>query len=206
MGDIQSKTDTLSSWVRTAIFLLAIYSYFAGWIYTYHLYGHFGLSLNAIDIPPYFFFMYAYFAMPPFSYLNLVIATTGGAAIVLMLYIATRPRFRWIGAAILLSIFPLLAYNARTEAAKTSARIRAEFITSVSFVFKPDVATKYPRTFLAHNRDGLLRMLTETKDRFYVLFQNPGGDSLPIAHVYNVAKSDVLLATIDPPNIRRPAP
>ncbi len=50
--------------VQHTALILAIYCYFAGWVYTYHLFSHFGLTLSAIDIPVYYFFMYSYFALP----------------------------------------------------------------------------------------------------------------------------------------------
>jgi Tfp pilus assembly major pilin PilA len=55
----QDKSPLLST-LKEVAFFVAIYLYFAGYVYFYYYYENFGISLNAIDIPVYYFFVYAF--------------------------------------------------------------------------------------------------------------------------------------------------
>lgn len=190
--------------VRNWIFIFAIYSYFTGWVYAYYLFSHFGLSLNAVEIPAYYFFMYAYFALPPFSVVNVGLGVVIGAVAVVLLYLGGRQWFQWLTGVVLLGLFPILFYVARGEAEREATRMRVDQPHPVTFVLKKEVTALFPKELIKVNQEGRLRMLTETKDRFYVLYQPRGEEAeIPYAYAYGIAKSDIALAKIGVQNVRR---
>jgi hypothetical protein len=55
------------------------------------------------------------------------------------------------------------------------------------------------------NSKGMLRIITHTKDRFYVVYQQMREEELriPYGSAYEVSKNDVLLAKIDMPDVAK---
>jgi len=79
-----AEPPDIASAAKLLILVAAIYCYFAGWVYAYHLFSHFGLSFSAVDIPAYYFFVYAYFVFPHAS-LTSILVGIGVAAVVCLL-------------------------------------------------------------------------------------------------------------------------
>lgn len=55
-----TESGNLLSILRNVIFFIALYLYFIGWLYAYYVFSHFGISLDSVDIPFYYFFVYSY--------------------------------------------------------------------------------------------------------------------------------------------------
>jgi hypothetical protein len=197
--------------IRDILFVVAVYAYFTGWVYAYGLYSHFGLSLNAVEIPVYHFFMYSYFMLPDGSWTTTILVTTAGLVLVvagptLQRWVTSRPRVAWLGAVLLIVALPGLFWAARQQALGAAIRMRSGGANTIHFSFKKDAETRVPAAVRQRNEAGGLRMVTETKDRYYVFFQPQGeAEELPYAHVYSVAKDDVVLTDVDVRSaLRRP--
>jgi hypothetical protein len=55
----EAKNKTNLATYRDLAFLIAIYLYFAGWIYVYYYFDYFGISIKQIDIEVYYLFIYS---------------------------------------------------------------------------------------------------------------------------------------------------
>ncbi len=193
------KQQDLSGTARILILLAAIYCYFAGWIYAYHLFAHFGLSFSAVDIPPYYFFVYSYFVLPRASFTSVGIGLIVAAAICGLAMAASRFKSaQWLLGMTLIGMFPVVFYFARDGSDEAARRIRGGDAHLIKFVLKNDVAREYPQSFLDANLNERLMLLTETKDHYYVFFQPPSKErSFPFGYTYDVAKAHVVVTTIE---------
>jgi hypothetical protein len=189
--------------IRDILFVVAIYAYFTGWVYAYGLYSHFGLSLNAVEIPVYHFFVYSYFMLPDASWYTTIAVTVVGIMLVvagppLHRWATTRPRVAWLGIVLLIIALPGLFWAAGQQARNAAIRIRTgEGGSTIRLVLTKDAECRVPAAVRQHNTAGDLRILTETKDRYYVFFQPTGeAEELPYAEVYSIAKDQIVLTDI----------
>jgi hypothetical protein len=196
--------------------IVAVFLFFLGWTYIYFLYHHFGVNVHALDIPIYYFFVYAQPVLSDKQYH--LMATLSLAVFIFSIYLVTHllpKKYRWIfesrrqilqGIVVLCGVllFPLSFQLARQTAEKNAAKIRSGDVRSIRFFFKTDVAVHYPEEFLTANQNQELRLLTQTKDRFIVFFQPESQEKvLPFGTTYVVFNSDVLLATIEIGNVHK---
>src|SRR3990172_3488360 len=186
----------LFSIIRNLVLLIAIYCYFIGWLYAYYLFYAFGISLNAVDIPFYYFFMYSYSVLAnPLKMLVLII-------VAILLLVAYFHLPSWINRlaipVVLAASFLLAFYAAHHEASQEAWRKRRGYAKTISFVFTKNARSVYPNTLLRANSNGRLRLLTQTRDRYFVFYQ-PSGESpeLPYGFSYDIQASHVLLATVE---------
>jgi hypothetical protein len=188
-----SGDPNIFSTLRNLVFLLAIYSYFTGWLYAFYFYSQFGISLNSLDTPFYAFFVYSYTVVTNLIGFLVVIIGSG----LIFTFVRLFPnKFAVVLVAVL--FFPAFVYAAQTAAANEARLRRIGYATTVAFVFKPDVAKSYSKSFICLNKTRQLKLLTQTKDKYYV-FHQPGGEGegLPFATTYDISRSDVVLVEID---------
>jgi len=194
-GQIGRESAGLLSVVKDAVLPLAIYGYFAGFIYIYYFYQRLGISLSGIEVPFYSFFLYAYnvVAVHPWLTVGLLVGTL--VAIVL----SAELKYGYLVVAlVLVAVFPLLYWLASSAAAADihAVRTRQYQVPQISFVFKD--ASQYPPELVEANHDRALRMILETKDHYYVLDQpyDDSDDVISEGSVYSVAKSDVVASRV----------
>lgn len=192
MTAAENGKPEMASIAKNAIFVLAIYAYFAGWVYSYFLYNHFGIPLTSVEIPVYFFFIYSYSVIS-----NWWIALAC-AFIVIIVYLMA---IYWPRVAVLVMIvlFPLVFYVSKERADRVAKEIRTGNAKTITFTFKKEKEMEkvLPQDFLDANKKQSLRLITLTPDRFYVLQQPPGEENeIPYGFTYALSKEDVLLAKI----------
>lgn len=186
----ENGKQSMASIAKNAIFVLAIYAYFAGWVYSYFLYNHFGIPLTSVEIPVYFFFIYSYSVIA-----NWWIALACTVIVIVVYLIAINwPR---VAVPVMIVLFPLVFYVSKDQAEMVAKEIRSGNAKTITFIFKEGTGEVLPQDFLDANKKRSLRLITLTPDRFYVLQQPLGeGNELPYGFTYALSKNDVLLAKI----------
>lgn len=260
--DKDSRDTDILAILRNMVFFVAVHLYFTGWIYNFYLYQHFGINLSSLDIPFYYFFVYAFTVI----YLNVRWFTVIALGLIVMVVLVERykPLKKWVVPLILVALFPVTFYVAKNSAQSQSLEIRrGKGITrTIVFILKDkgespraggdkdeastveggagsvekdvesgtkdvesgtkEVAPKeasdklakgtdrndgapgeYQAEFLQANKTESLRLLIQTKDKYYVFYQPSGEEEgstgigeLDIGYTYAVLNSDVKLATI----------
>lgn len=180
----------------SALAILAVYSYFTGWVYAYRFFRNFGIHINSVEIPLQHFYVYSFTVFVNWLGLALLLgATLAGYAVVVF------KRIRWITIPLLVGCVPLCFWLAVTVADQRARAVRQGYDSNrITFHFKKDGRELYPKTFREANSRGGLRLITQTKDRYFVLWQpspEPGVSVLPYGSVYHVSKDDIILATVD---------
>ena len=200
-----ASNEDFSSSVKNWAFSLGIYLYFIGWIYLHIFYKYLGIDLTGLDIPVYYFFVYAY----------AVIGTTTGLYYLLSVFLVTlllsvlhsriHGKIPWLavprkiligGVAVILFIvsFQLARDRGKRDAEDARAGIG---LNSICLELKASKVTSYPQVFSAANAECLLQLVTETKEKYYVVFQErPKDGTLPYGYTFEVPRIDVALATI----------
>ena len=192
--------DTVLSFLKNVILVIAVYAYFVGWTYAFYFYSYFGLSLNAIDIPFYFFIIYSYNIFYNYIALLIIVVT-----VVLIYLLTTIYANKWLLMLVLVALFPALFYMSYKVAVKDAEEIRTGVVESkkVYFVLKKDIAKYYPKGFSDLN-NYKLKLLTQTKDGFYVFHQPPMrtvGNDLVSGFTYYIPRDDVATARIVMPTL-----
>jgi len=186
----ENGKQSMASIAKNAIFVLAIYAYFSGWVYSYFLYNHFGIPLTSVEIPVYFFFIYSYSVIA-----NWWIALACTVIVIAVYLIAIN----WPRVAVLAMIvlFPLVFYVSKDQAEMVAKEIRSGDAKTITFIFKNGMKQFLPQDFLDANEKRGLKLITLTPDRFYVLHQPLGeGNESSYGFTYALSKEDVLLAKI----------
>ncbi len=98
----------------------------------------------------------------------------------------------------------MLYYLSKGSAHLEAQQIRRGYAKRIEFTFKKESKQFFPTKFMDANRRGMLRIITQTKDRFYVVHQEIDEKELriPYGYAYEVSKNDILLAKIDMQDIR----
>jgi hypothetical protein len=216
----QSEDSGVFSTLATPVLiidLVAVFLFYLGWTYIYFLYYHFGINVHALNIPIYYFFVYAH---PVIAENELSFFVAGIILLIVLLFINNNTRLlgtrcRWLsdraplirkGVLIIfaLALFPLSFQLARTTADRNAAEMRSGNAKTVYFTFKPETISSYPEEVRQANETGALKLLLQTKDRFIVFYQPVTEEAqLPIASTYVVFNADIRLATIKMSNIRK---
>ncbi len=181
--------------IANIFFLIAVYLYFIGWIYTYYFLDHFNISFNTIDIPFYYFFVYSYSVIT-----NWLSITVFSISIIAIYISGVVYASKWIPIFIMLILFPIFFFLAGQTARSEAVKIRMGYANKITFFFKKDTINQYPSKFLEGNDKGKLKIIAQTKERFFVLYQPPSegnGKEIPFGFVYDVPRADVLLALIE---------
>ncbi len=180
---VAKRTFSLEA-ARNVALLVAIYLYFAGFVYRDFFAGTFGIPA-ATDTPVYTYMIYAYNALEPhllgFAALTLALfaydiyaanvsakpARTRAEA----LAVSSQPT---IFAIVAVLLFPLLFYSAQGAALADATAIRCGVLSAATRVvpsFKPGKAAAYDADFIASIPLGLAYLLARTSDSYYVLYQ-----------------------------------
>lgn len=201
----QDRRDIFSI-LANLVLLISIYLYFSGWLYAYYLFWHFGVSLHSVDIPVYDYIIYAYSVLDTKWSLAVLV---GGVAVWLLAVWLERicgPALskRRATIAIGLLLFPSLLYSAKSAAENEALARREGNALTIRFTLKPEATPSLPRDFSEHNTQGQLRLLIQTKERYFVFYQPEGEkEVIPYANTFDISRSDVLLASIDVPDSPR---
>jgi Ca2+/Na+ antiporter len=195
----QNNNSLLSFLIGQIFFILAVYLYFVGWVFNYYYLTHFSIPFIASDIPFYYFFIYSYSVMSDWYTLIIMIASIITIYFFMEVYVK-----RWLCIIILLCLFPILFYMAREKGLDEAKSVRMGAAQRITFFFKVDHSKSYPPQFVKANTDGKLRIITQTKDRFYVLYQpKPGDEEKEISYgsVYDIPMTDVFLTLVEIPGM-----
>jgi hypothetical protein len=210
-----SGADFLKSF-RDLSFIIAIYLYFAGWIYLYFDYNYFGLSIRQVDMEFYSFLIYSvdvlYYLVSHWLITSLVIICS--------VFLVHFIKHTWIIYIVCVLLFSLL-YYCSIQAARTDAK--ADFcyhgsrLKNIYFVLKDESdSTKKPAantgsgketTPLAGglinadiaglNKQYKLRLLLESKEDYFVIASDTGINEKTVDQhlkiVYAVKKEKVNL-------------
>lgn len=217
-GGDSSSDQGLFSLLATPVLIIdviAILLFNLGWTYIYYFYDNFGVNVHALNIPIYYFFVYAL----PVIYMKKWRFTFLIGAAVLALLIAKLLKRRsprnlsWVDekqltiGIITLLLLSLLTFGdswAQQTAKETATDVRNGNAKTIRFLFKENSATLYPQEFLDANSADKLKLLTQTADRFVVFYQPEGAEKvLPIGSTYVIFNSDVRLANIEIENVLR---
>lgn len=199
----EDKKDDFLTVLRNFVFFLAVYLYFIGWTYFYYFYSHFGVSIYSLDIPVYYFFVYSYSVILA-NFWWFVCAAGIFTAVIFIL--RDRKDLRKLFTVVLLLItFPLSFKMAKRTAFHSGILLRQGFGQTANLVFKdPSVPSRYPALLVEANNNGGLRLLTQTKDKVFVIFQpsdDTPGSELPMCFTYILSGADVLVTTVEAQNI-----
>ena len=171
--EMTSENRDCPSLLRNVILVLAIYSYFMGWVHTYYLFKHFGISLHSVEIPFYYFFVYSYPVISS-SYTILIVIVTAAAILSVSFFWLVPYRPIVLGAVLILLLADFF-FIARDTAEEDAKRLRTGIdAKTIVFTFKKDLKSVYPKSFMKANSEKELKLLTHTSDMFYVFSQPPG--------------------------------
>lgn len=201
-----AETADVAAAAKLLILVAAIYCYFAGWIYADRLFSRFGLSLSAIDIPAYYFFVYTYFVFQHATWVCIGLVAAAGAGLFVLVSLIGRWRIiqGTVAAIMLLGGFVPVSSISRDSADEAVRRIREGDARHMSFVLKREAVKELPPPFMEANAGRHLRLLMETKDRYYAFLQPQSKENtFPFGFTFGVAKTDVVLATIDVQSMRK---
>jgi len=195
-NDEAAAPKTTLALVTQLVTMFAIYLFFAGWSYSSHFRGNFGLSDVSFDIPSYLYIAYAFqvFFKSPVGWLLM-----GGLAV--CWYVAARVRFIFavelvVVVFLAMAPFALIDLAAKSAAYTQYADLRSGRASAVKVTVKdPARALAYEDVIKASGADRLF-LLTQTKDRAYVFTKNPAeltSKILPEANVFTLDLADVVL-------------
>lgn len=200
----KNEKDGVVALAKNVIFVLAIYAYFIGWVYSYYLFHHFGITLTSVEIPFYFFFIYSYPVIESVieSWLALAIVFVISSVVYLLTVTWHRPV---VVVVILVAMFPLAFSYSRDEADRQARLMRDGYnVKPISLTFKDGAARQLPKEFIEANKDRELKLITQTPGRLFILYQSQGESSqIPSGFTYIISKEDVLTARIEMINISK---
>jgi hypothetical protein len=207
----QEKSRDFLATLRDVSLICAVYLYFVGWVYEYYFLGHFGLALTSVEIPVYYFFIYAFSALSYYFSFILIISAIVICYVAILVFLSlssnVRSKLQKIGMYLLcvnlVMLFPVSFYGAK-EAAETRAKeIRLGRYPSktITLIFKKELADEFPKELTAANARGDLKLLTHTKDVYFVFRQiqneTPHSHAVPYGFTHHISKSDVNLLTVE---------
>lgn len=144
----RSKSTFLSS-LKEVTFFVAVYLYFAGFVYIYYFYDNFGIPLRVVDTPIYYYFVFSYnisWNLGRIRWADLLMHQSTWASLIVILIFSTtlmvlrRDRRKSILLfACLTILFPLLSALALEAANIEAKRLRlGETAKEITFVFNED--------------------------------------------------------------------
>lgn len=150
----KEKSPLLTT-LKEAAFFVAIYLYFTGFVYIYYFYEHFGISLNSIEVPFYYFFVYSYNVITSldegavwgYALRSLWVVVLVFAALAFVLVKVMRER-KWLALLFcsLVFLFPALFSFAWKSADLAANEVRnGRHVKVVTLVFKKEALETYPK-------------------------------------------------------------
>ncbi|MGF6986562.1 hypothetical protein QFZ99_006103 [Paraburkholderia atlantica] len=196
----------LSAYLTGSAVLFAAYFYFIAWIHLYFYYRELGISLMSLDIPIYYFIVYAYSAIDRSSidtYL-LVLAAVFAFSILDRSWSVDRIPFVDIAHRVLLTGFLLLLFIfgyalARTQGLRQANDARlGKILYPVHLAFKDVSRSPVFAEIIVADRNFELSLITETKDNVYILREPTAKSAVsPIAFTYTLARKDLSYIKVD---------
>lgn len=200
------------NFAKSAFVLSAAFSYFLGWMFLYYYLRYFRIDLLSADIPFHYFFIYSF---APIKYMlghYNIIDWAAMFSVVIIASIVIRlieSHGVWsILPSILVPFLLFLLFIWGHELASAAANDHALTLRSypsntVNFVFKNsfkllDSKDKRLRVFLELNADYRLHSILDTKERYFVFFQDKPSSNidgkivLGSTSAYAVSAKDVL--------------
>jgi hypothetical protein len=214
-----SEDKSLLSIIATPVLILdviAIFLFYLGWAYTYYLYYDFGVNVSALNIPLYYFFIYAlpviygsvfYFSLAvliPLVVILIIKVINGHRADGFPGWLTEQSLITGVVIVSFIVMLPLSDILARKFATRTAIDMRGGNAKTIHFKFRDDPAALYPERFIKANDAGELRLLLQTNDRFIVFLQPEPDENvaeLPRGSTFVVFNSDIRLANITLENV-----
>lgn len=197
---------SLLSASTTVMSVSAVYLYFAGYIFSYFYYRAFGVAVEALDLPPQYYFVHSY-----------SVFDTGPGALsfsILILIVSAYSIGKLRRGLLLLSLigaFPALFSVSHQSAQNASYLMRRKPNATVNFKFKDATGKKLSEAGTIESpappgcgqtvpgMEGQYALLLDAKDRV-IVFCQPRSSILPNenppASVYTVLRSDLLWSEI----------
>lgn len=219
-----SPVETGSAFLKSArdiAFIIAIYLYFAGWLYIYTYFDFFGLSIRQTDIEFYYFLVYSINVL---NYLIISHWLITISSILVSIAIIRWVKHTWVTYIICILLFALIYYMsilaARSDARKDfsyrgSTLLRIKFVLKVekgddkkpvqtmpedTSAAKTAPTENISNDFAAYNEQNKLRLLLTTKDEYLVIAADrsvtyDNADSKD-KNIYTVKKENINLVRI----------
>jgi hypothetical protein len=220
------KTELLSSGaVQFYCVAAASLLYFLGWMFLYYYLFNFGIDIFALDIPFYYFFVYAFSALSfAWSQWAWAIVVSGCAIPLLISFAKSLYQTKALdgarglssalaGVTIVFAVgfaFFLANWVAERAAEARTQDLRFQSQVSYEFTFRKETSIPSDPFLIAlQTFDPARRALPiiETPDRFYVLVQPTDAREDPryrrSGRVVAIERSDVLFARVKIPNARQ---
>jgi hypothetical protein len=188
-----SASEKATSKLATELFgVLVFYLYFGGWVYASDILGAFGISLGNTDVPAYYLIVYAYTVFFRSIWGWLLLIAIGGSWYALARYRFIRPAELLLLVVVAALPFPLIRSLAATRARADAAYLRDGRAKAVKFLPRTaTVGSEYDLSVRRLFSSGKMRLVLQTKDRYFVFVQPPGeGGVLPAAQLYDVPTED----------------
>jgi len=185
--------ESIAKQLPGTIFLLAVSLYFAGWMYAFYLYRHFGLSLRVIDPPFYYIFVYAYSVLS-FSFPAFILSAVFVAAIIALQLKPATPLVTVMLALVVVLVFPLSQFMSYQAAEKTALKMRRGYgVRSVTVTFTTDtIRNRIHPDLIQANTDEQLRLFAQTSDAYIFLVQpRDASKELPIGKLFLIPKTSI---------------
>lgn len=196
--------------LRDVTFFIAVYLYFAGWLYAYYYFGAFGLSLRVLDQPLYTVFIYAFTVAAEGLWFLLALSII---MIILELFVRRyegrirflRPFAVCVFLVFMFAVVYLLsrrAANIRVDDARRGYGIRSivlylpekRYGLVAADTAQDTAASRWPELLHQLNEQRQLRLLSQTSDEYILLYQAEDTlPTLPRAKVFVVPKESVVL-------------
>lgn len=188
--------------IRDGSIILAVYVFFASFVYIRMFYGHFGVAVTELEIPFNQLPVYAYNVLAT-PWVLTVALFVGGVLAIGHWKLKRAWLIRTLEFVIAVSLFPALYLAASEVAAENASATRlGKYLKTVTFVLDSKHGHLYPPAFLNANNDERLWLLVST-ERSYIALEQPEQEEvglLPMASVYEVPRAHVVLVTVQVPD------
>ena len=192
----QSSSVTIDA--STVLLLTASFLYVAGWNFIYYYLNHFGVPLSSVDLGLYAILIYSSnIVTQPAGIIWCICAFVMG-------YTAQKilPRLAALVLTVCILLLGSLWLGAREGIRAAELTRSSDEGQRISFVFKD--SSHVPAEVISRSNEWALRPLTQTKERYVVLFQPPNKSGvMPRAFVYQIPMEVVMMAITRIPDISR---
>jgi hypothetical protein len=220
-----NRFNEFQNLLKTLILIGAIYLYFIGWVYLHSIYFHFGIPLYSLDIPFYYYFVYSFYVLGWWVFYPLGLfhwslpLWNWGVWLVFIISIIllslpwTRKKKRLVSVCLIIAVvfsywLTALCGEKFAEGMRNGEKqpigfwFYRDYAQQISFAFKEEVKKGLSQEFIDANDKSELRLITLTKDGYFVLFQpQKRKDKLESGVTYEIAKKDIYSSKISLPDV-----
>jgi len=172
--------------IRNLTFIIAIYAYFAGFIYIYFLYENFGINIRLLNIPIYFYFVYSFNVVMT----NIPVMIILFFLILLMTFLSKIGKCKTLLIAFLVLLLPFFFFISKNSADNATDKMRNGYdLKTIKLSFTDE--NVYEKRFIQMNKQGALKLLLKTTTDYYILLQRKGSAlvaELPTGYVHIIPK------------------